>query len=358
MPSKHKAYEKTLHNLFLFTIVLQIILGSLFGIVVANEAVANYFNHSENTEHISDLKLSQNMVSAIAPGSEIGMWVWQRDCLVDAWERILMLEFCKSHGVTRIFVQVHFNRKEDGSYELADKEAWHELLKTANLLDVKVDALDGAREMGFAENRPDTLARLRAVLDFHASQPKNSRFAGIHYDIEPYTTERWKMGEHREIALEFLETMVEVRKLISDVDPKLTLANDIPFWYDSDNKYIVGFNGSEKLFNEHIQDISDFIAIMSYRTEMVGANSVSDITSGELAYGAKIGRPVYLSIETVSLPSTPQITFYGRSPVEVVSAVRELIDARKEDISFGGVCLHEYQTLRLMGKQWDLSGLN
>lgn len=293
----------------------------------------------------------------IAPGSDIGMWVWHRDYLVDAWERIIMLDFCKSHGITRIFVQVHFDYTDNG-YELANKEAWNELLGIANLLNIKVDALEGASEMGFAVNRSDTLDRLRAVLDFQMAQPKDARFSGIHYDIEPYTTDRWKNGEQDEVAFELLETLYEIRKLISATDPSLTLANDIPFWYDGDPQYIVKFNGSEKFLNEHIQDVSDFIGIMSYRTQMTGSNSVSDIASGELAYGAKIGRPVFLSIETVSLPETPQITFFGRSPVEVASAVRELVNARKDDTSFGGVFLHEYKALREIGKLWDLSALN
>ena len=120
----------------------------------------------------------------------------------------------------------------------------------------------------------------------------------------------------------------------------------------------IEFNGTRKYLNEHIQDISDFIGIMSYRTKMTGENSTSEITSGELAYGAKIGRPVYLSIETVELPDTPQITFYGKSEVDVASAIRELSDALKCDSSFGGVFIHDYQAFRLMGNQLGLSEVN
>ena len=118
-------------------------------------------------------------------------------------------------------------------------------------------------------------------------------------------------------------------KWIAEADSSLTFANDIPFWYDGNEKFIVEFNGAEKYLNEHIQDISDFIGIMSYRTKMTGANSVMDITRSELAYGAKIGRPVYLGIETVELPNTPGITFYGKSEVDVASAIRELVQALK-----------------------------
>ena len=319
---------------------------------------SSHSEYSKNKFNTFDL-LSKKVAAPdfIAPGTDIGIWVWQRDYLADPWERILMLDFCKSHGINRIFVQVHYDYTDSG-YELADKSAWDELLGIANLLNIKVDALDGHKEMGFASNRPDTLDRLRAILDFQKSQPEYARFSGIHYDIEPYISDRWKSGEHKEVALEFLETMIEVRKLIEAADPSLTLANDIPFWYDGNPEYSIEFNGAEKFLNEHIQDISDFIGIMSYRTEMTGSNSVSDITSGELAYGAKIGRPVFLSIETVSLPETPNITFSGQSAAVVASAVRELSEVHKSNPSFGGVFMHDYKGLRLIGKRWDLSALN
>ena len=294
----------------------------------------------------------------IAPGTNIGMWIWQREYVTDPWERILMLDFCRSHGIGSIFVQVHFDRTEQGDYVLADRSAWNELLLMASALGIRVEALDGAGSMAFAVNHDDTIARLKAVLDFNVSQPARARFSGIHYDIEPYTTDRWRSGEHREIAVELLEILSELRRIVSETDPSLTFANDIPFWYDGDEQFIIEFNGSKKYLNEHIQDISDFIGIMSYRTKMTGENSTSEITSGELTYGAKIGRPVYLSIETVELPDTPQITFYGQSAVDVASAIRELSDALKYDSSFGGVFIHEYQTLRLIGDQWDLSEIN
>ena len=295
----------------------------------------------------------------IAPGTDIGMWVWQQKYIEDTWERVLLLDFCRAHGIKRVFIQVHFDRKTpEGNYVLANQQAWHELLLAANALGIKVEALDGDGSMAFAANRADTIARLRAVLDFHVAQPIDARFSGIHYDIEPYSTLRWQSGEHQEIALELLDTLSELRKIVSEADPALTFANDIPFWYDGAEEYFVEFNGVEKYLNQHIQDLSDFIGIMSYRTKMTGENSTSEITSGELAYGAEIGRPVYLSIETVELPNTPQITFYGQNAVDVATAVRELSKALKYDSSFGGVFLHEYETLRLIADQWDLSEIN
>ena len=294
----------------------------------------------------------------IAPGTPIGMWVWQRKYITDPWERILMLDFCRSHGIGSIFVQVHFDRTERDDYVLADRDDWNELLLMADSLGIRVEALDGGGNMAFSANYEDTLSRLKAVLDFHAAQPYGAKFSGIHYDIEPYTTYRWKSGEHQEVAVELLDVLSELKSVVAKADPSLTFANDIPFWYDGNKDFFIEFNDSKKYLNEHMQDISDHIGIMSYRTKMTGENSIADITKGELDYGAKIDRLVYLSIETVELPETPQITFYGKSAVEVASAIRELSKALENNSSFGGVFIHEYETLRQMGEQWDLSEIN
>ena len=301
---------------------------------------------------------SRVMSTEIAPGTKIGIWVWQREYVVDLWERTLMLDFCRSHGIGSIFVQVHFDKTEQDDYVLANPQAWNDLLLMANALGIRVEALDGAGNMAFAVNRSDTISRLKAVLDFHVNQPANARFSGIHYDIEPYTTPRWKSGEQREVAIELLETLSELRKIVYDADPSLTFANDIPFWYDGNEQFLLEFGGAKKYLNEHIQDISDFVGIMSYRTKMTGENSTSEITSGELDYGAKIGRPVYLSLETVELPDTPQLTFHGKSAADVALAVRELGEVLKYSSAFGGVFLHDYRALRLIGEQWDLSEIN
>lgn len=286
------------------------------------------------------------------------MWVWQRKYVIDPWERILMLDFCRSHGISKILVQVHLRKNGANNYEFRDSRSWNELLKMAKGLGIQIEALDGANNMAFAENHADTIARLQAVLDFNNSQPNTLRFSGIHYDIEPYSTSRWRSGDQQKIALELLELLVKLRKMVNDGDSSLTFANDIPFWYDDKQQLYFEFNGSKKYLNEHIQDISDYIGVMSYRTKMTGENSTASISSRELAYGAKIGRPVYLAIETIALPNTPDITFYGQEAIAVASAVRELSESLKDNPSFGGVFLHEYRALRQIDDQWELSEIN
>ncbi len=278
-------------------------------------------------------------------GADLGMWVWHREEVIDPAARTQLLDFCRKYGVTRLLVQVRFDISDD-DVSLANPDAWRALLREASRTGVAIEALDGADTMGFAENRAATLARLNAVLAFHRKQPVSARFAGLHYDIEPYTSGRWKDGDVPAVMQELLETFSVMRSAVRAVDPKLTISHDIPSWFDSQEKYILEFAGVRKPLSEHIQDLSDYIGIMSYRTHVTGHNSASAISAGELAYGTKIGRPVYLSLETVPLKDTPQITFHGRPREEYVAAIRGLHAHLADTPSFGGILLHQYRTIR------------
>ena len=269
-----------------------------------------------------------------------------------------MLDFCYSHGIGTIFVQVQLTTTPEGDYQMANPLEWQELLLVANELGISVEALDGASYMAFELNRTETFDRLQAVLDFNRSQPLDARFSGIHYDIEPYTSSRWLEGDHQGVAIELLDILSDLKAKIYEEDPSLTFANDIPFWYDDGEDYRLEYNGVLKYLNQHIQDISDYVGIMSYRVNADGKNSIVDVGSGEMAYGTGIGKPVYLSIETVELPETPKITFYGKNVADVVSAIRSITGNMKRVESFGGVLLHEYKSILLIDDEWDLSAIN
>jgi hypothetical protein len=282
---------------------------------------------------------------------QIGMWVWHVETIVDPQRRSELMYFCRKFGITRIFVQVDFEETPEG-FQLANSAAWADTLAMAGQYGVEVEPLDGAGFMGFASQRETTLQKLDAVLAFHAAQPADARFYGVHYDIEPYTTARWRQGDVEAISIELLETLVAIRARVNAVDPNLIITHDIPFWYSGDPKYRVTFNGQTKTLDNHIQDLSDKVGIMSYRTQMAGYNSVTFISHEEMDYARKHGGQVYLCLETVPLEDTPHITFYGREPVEFADAIRDLLEMHEADPAFGGVFLHSYKTAKPLLEAW------
>ncbi len=286
-------------------------------------------------------------VGPLAPGMDLGMWVWHREEVEDTAARDSLIQFSKDCGITRLFVQVRFDQ-EGESLSLAAPSAWKTLLAAAHAAGIMVEALDGEKAMAFAENQALTLRKLDAVLAFHRSLPAGQGFSGFHYDIEPYLSQRWKSGDLDGVMRETLETFATMRTKVKAADPALTISHDIPAWYNAKPALQFEFNGVRKNFHEHIQDLSDYIGVMSYRTKATGPNSVLAISTEELAYAAGIDRKAYVSLETVLLKEDPKITFYGRTAAEFLTTLREIQDAAANEPGFGGVLLHQYRTLRTL----------
>lgn len=277
---------------------------------------------------------------------DVGLWVWPRNVVQNEDERNALLEFCKRNGVTRLLVQVHFNKKVSPP-ELAFPAELQDLIKKAKAQGIAVEALDGAPEMGLDVNRAQTLTYLDAVLAFHKQQPKGEGFAGIHYDIEPHLSQRWRDGEEKAVALETLGTMQEIQKRVKAADPDLLVAHDIPMWFDArGDSLTMEFNGASKNLHQHIQDLSDYVGIMSYRTHGTGPNSVSAVCQTELEYAQKTGKKLYASLETGQLKDEPTITFYGKSPEEFTKVRDDVITEMSASPAFGGILLHHYGAVR------------
>lgn len=277
---------------------------------------------------------------------DVGLWVWPRNVVKDTAERDALLAFCEKHGITRLLVQVHFD-KEASPPQLAYPAEVQDLLSKAAAKGIAVEALDGAPEMGLETNRAKTLSYLDAVLKFHQQQPKGKGFAGIHYDIEPHLSKRWRDGDEKSVALETLGTMLEIQQHVKAADPALTLAHDIPMWFDARGESLtLEFNGASKNLHQHIQDLSDYVGIMSYRLHATGPNSVSAVCEQELAYAQKTGKKLYASLETGQLKSEPEITFYGHKPEEFIKVRDEVVQKMSESPAFGGILLHHYGAVR------------
>lgn len=284
------------------------------------------------------------LTATAATAPELGMWVWQHKSIRDAAVREDLVAFAKRHEIKRILIQIRF-QGESGARRVADAEEFRDLLQRANAAGVAVEALDGSKDMGLEINRADTLQRLDAIIAFQKELPADARLAGVHYDIEPYLNERWKSGDKQGVMRETLETFAGIRAKVTP-ETGLLLAHDIPSFYDRHPDALsIEFNGEKKNFHEHIQDLSDYVGVMSYRTKATGPNSIIDLCSAELAYAEKIGKKIYPSIETGRLKDEPKITFYGATPETFKGVLKEVMETAATSPAYGGVFLHHYDSL-------------
>ena len=285
-----------------------------------------------------------------------GMWVWKSEWFRTSEARAELLAFCEEHGLNRLLVQVHLDN-DKAEPTLAFPEEFKALAVEAAEVGIAMEALDGAKDMAVAANQPRTLKILDLIFGMNADLPESAKLKGVHYDIEPYLMPEWKAGdEQRQVIMHDLLTYyVEAKRRIRAEGSGMVLSSDIPFWYDGKNTpgddCTIEFDGQTKNLHQHIQDICDYVGIMSYRRAAVGRNSVTSVIEAELAYAQEIGKKVTPALETVELKDVPQITFYGTSPEALWEQYDLVIDTLEGQPGFGGILLHCYRGVR------DLHGM-
>lgn len=285
--------------------------------------------------------VSCNAVQSSRPG--LGMWVWPQTAFSTAPARERLLAFCAEEGVVHLDQHVGIESRPAGG-SLKNAEALAALVVAARKQGVTVNALRGSAAMFFERNHEGTLRDLRAIVRFDKRLPKGTHLAGVKYDVEPYGTKEWKAGgkERAKVMLDYLSFLRKAKALLKEEAPHLALCVDVPFWWDAET-FRVSFGGSEKLFVEHVMDLTDDIGIMSYRPTSHG---VLKCIRQELAYAGKVGKRICPGLETGNIQGKESwISFWGRPVSEFRQAVGELQQALAGKKAVKCIMLHHYSSL-------------
>ena len=272
----------------------------------------------------------------------LGMWVWSSSSFLTQEARQQLVEFSVKHRITHL--DVHVKMTHDSiKPALKDAEAFKDLIALAGEHNITTAALRGNPKMFFSENHERTLRELRAIVAFSETLPEDTLFKGIKYDVEPYCTKEWKAEGTPVYPMihDYLTLLRKARSVLEKEAPGFWLAVDTPFWWDKD-RFALEFEGKRKPFNEHVQDLTDFITIMSYRRS---SQKILDCVESERRYAQRIKKVIFPSLETVQLERDPHVSFWGVPNEEFWEVVPELLEAANRDPAIGGVMIHCYRSL-------------
>ena len=272
----------------------------------------------------------------------LGMWVWSSSSFLTLGARQQLVQFCVKHRITHL--DVHIKMKHDSTKPvLENAEAFRDLIGLAGQHNISIAALRGHSKMFSSENHERTLQELRAIIAFSETLPQDTLFKGMKYDVEPYSTKEWKAGRTPlfPIIHDYLTLLRKARSVLEEEAPRLWLAVDTPFWWDKD-RFVLEFEGKRKRFNEHVQDLTDFVTIMSYRRS---SRKVLDCVEDERKYAQRIKKVIFPSLETVKLKQDPHVSFWDVPNEEFWKVVPELLEAAERDPAIGGVMVHCYRSL-------------
>jgi len=277
-----------------------------------------------------------------------GTWVWNKNSWLTPAARDELFTFLKQHGISMILVQIHTDYS-GAAPKLNDREQLSELLRRAAQEGVTVHALDGGPDYIYPP-WPEKLTRqIAAIAEFNSKQPANARFAGVHYDIEPYLLPDWK--KDWDTRLQCCRTYLAALQTLATAarSHELQFSVDIPSWFDTGDKLQpFEVNGHIGTLLDHVAQIVDWFGIMAYRNHATGPDGILSISAGEVDVMDKLGKKVWIGVETgdAGKGSPPKVTFLNRPTTEFDQALQEVNNALVPRKSYGGILIHSYERYR------------
>ena len=231
--------------------------------------------------------------AAVAPALRPACWIWDtQDRLARpdrSWETFLLRQ-----GIGTVFVQIPRQLDDDLGHLVCE-------LRTQGL---QVHALFGDRHDVLAEGRRASLARLDELLRWQDTRPEQERFQGLHVDVEPYLLGGFAGARRQHLLTLYLYLMEEIEARAHQAG--IPAGFDIPCWYDQGPALELA--GVSQLAHQHILERADAVALMSYRTS---AEGVLQCSQSEREWAARLHKPLWLGLETESLPDEVSFRFAG-----------------------------------------------
>jgi hypothetical protein len=232
----------------------------------------------------------------------------------DQWFQLL--DFLEQEGFDRVFLQlpgVPGRAGRPGEIPI-DVESLRPLVASLNSHGMKTYALDGAPHYALPVYHEGVLRTIDHVARYNLAVEPQERFFGVRFDIEPYLLPGFHGPNRSEILTELLQLTAASVQRAHESD--MLYGADIPFWYDAPSEgsfqqVTVEYEGVEKPVSEHILDLVDDVSIMDYRTEAHGADGTIRHGLGELSHAERLGKPLFIGIETSPLSDELLIDFQG-----------------------------------------------
>lgn len=151
-------------------------------------------------------------------------------------------------------------------------------------------------------------------------------------------TERYLLPEHRRAAQAMLQRVLAYNAAA----PGLPMGPAIPFWYDG---IPIEWKGRRKPMNEHVQDVYDYVVLMDYRDHAAGGDGIVSHARDELEYGAKVGKPVVIGVETMP-NAIRKVSFHHLRETDMERELADTVRAVAGAPAFGGFAIHHYAAYR------------
>lgn len=254
-----------------------------------------------------------------------GTWIWDSRIIENDRDRIL--GFASEHDVNAIYL--HMNR------DIAPK-VYADFIRSANERQIRVEALAGRPDWGLKSKQDQIKAFMAWVRQYNASVESEERFAGLHFDIEPYLLAEWN-ANNRMILENWLHNLRFIEQEAKGSG--LEIALDVPFWLHN-----VKVPDTEYSFSAWLLEKFDSLVIMDYRNHALGKDGIVANAQAMLKEASALGKSLIIAVETARSLEGDRVSFYSKNPdfmdQELQTAHREL----SRHAGYAGMAIHDYRS--------------
>ena len=271
------------------------------------------------------------------PKGSRSIWVWGNSIKIikNKGKRKKFFELLKNpHGtnkpITNVYLDCHANYLRSSTV----KPKLMEFIKEAHEQGICIQFLAGSAAWAY-QNR-EVLQLIESISLYNMNVPKESRFDGLHFDIEPHTLPAW--NSNHKLKKRFLESVKMYGEKMSYYNPDIVFGYDLPtFW----NKKEIEF------FLTHC----DYLTLMNY---VDNAASMVNRAQNFLDVAERLHKKIESGIETQG-PSkrwgvTPPITFYDEGWERMEKILKKASEKFNRSPAFIGFAIHYYESYKKMSK--------
>jgi hypothetical protein len=260
------------------------------------------------------------------------LWVWNTRQIIDQPEwrdslRSVTLQF----RINTLFLYLSYDISDNGdTVVLYKRDSLISLLSWARSQSLSVHALAGEPEWALRPNHNRPLAFAREVIALHKETGMPD---GIQFDIEPYLLLPFSVPQtKKQLISDWINGVWKTGKLIRE-ESSLIYGIAVPFWMED----TITIEKMTMPIGKHLSFLTDYLAIMAYRSKAEGSASVISFSEKELEWAQAAHRKIYIGIETIRL---------GGSTTNYLCEVDPLLFSEKIDKTFG-----DYEDYRFRRKK-------
>lgn len=284
-------------------------------------------------------------INSQAAGFPKTMYYWQNFSLRDYNQDFSLM---RANGYNQVYFNMEFFLNP-----YLDKQNTFNILtnfaKAAAANKVSIVGLMGNRDWANNDKNEIIYRALEFIKEYNAQSYYVNSIRGLHLNIEFYLQSGFLANKNffTQQYVSFFDDLAFEIKNYQKIDPDFELSATLPHFSDTTDfiPSITYCGGIAPLFTHVARTFNNLpnsvLTIMAYRNTITGPNSVYDLIEEELVEADKLFPQLKIGVALETVPEESFVTFYGRSKVELESAIVALHNKLNGGRNYRNIVVHD-----------------